>query len=233
MAPLLPFTAEWVHQEVGEYGFSDRDASVHLASWPVELAPQDLALETGMGELRALVEVGRELRQRAEVKARIPLAEFVVFGAPSGPFAGLGIEGEQLLVDELNVKSLRRVLEEDRSIFPDAEWVVREEQGRPVAALPRQPTPELRSEGLYREVARRLQQTRKDLGLRPTDHVELTLGATGELLAAVRARQDALVRDLLADRIDLVDGTLPAAEDVRSWDLDGLAFTARVVRPAA
>src|SRR5580658_10262552 len=233
MAPLLPFTAEWVHQEVGEYGFSDRDASVHLASWPGELAPQDLALETGMGELRALVEVGRELRQRAEVKARIPLAEFVVFGAPSGPLAGLGTEGEQLLVDELNVKSLRRVLEEDRSMFPDGEWVVREEQGRPVAALPRQPTLELRSEGLYREVARRLQQTRKDLGLRPTDHVELTLGATGELLAAVRARQDALVRDLLTDRIDLVDGTLPAAEDVRSWDLDGLAFTARVVRPAA
>jgi isoleucyl-tRNA synthetase len=232
MAPLLPFTAEWVHQEVGEFGFADRDASVHLGSWPGELAPRDPLLEEGMAQLRALVEVGRELRQRAEVKARIPLAEFVVFGAPSGPLAGLGAEGERLLLDELNVKALRRVLEGEGTSWPDEEWVVREEQGQRVAALPRHPTPELRSEGLYREVARRLQQTRKDLGLAPTDHVELTFAAIGELFSAVTARRDSLERDLLADRIDLVDGALPTADDVRAWDLDGLAFTARVVRRA-
>jgi isoleucyl-tRNA synthetase len=229
-APLLPFTAEWVHQEVGEFQFAARDSSVHLQRWPTELGTRDVALESGMAELRALVEVGRELRQRAEVKARIPLAEFVLFGTPSPEFAALGAEGEQLLLDEMNVKSLRWVGGEDRAAFPEDAWVVRVERDRPVAALPRAPTPELRSEGLYREVARRLQQSRKDLGLRPTDHVDLTLAAAGELLAAVTERRAALARDLLADHIELVDGTLPAAEDVRPWDLDGLAFTARLVR---
>jgi hypothetical protein len=203
---------------------------VHLQPWPMELATRDPVLESGMAELRRLAEVGRELRQRAEVKARIPLAEFVLFGAPSPDLAALGSEGEQLLLDELNVKSLRWVATEDRAAFPEDSWVVREEKERSVAALPRTPTPELRSEGLYREVARRLQQSRKDLGLRPTDHVELTLAATGELLAAITERRPALARDLLADRIEIVDGVLPTAEDVRPWDLDGLAFTARLVR---
>ncbi|MGA8276341.1 MAG: isoleucine--tRNA ligase [Thermoplasmata archaeon] len=231
IAPVLPFTAEWVHQEVGELDFRVRDDSVHLSPWPTELATRDLALEDGMAELRRLVEVGRELRQRAEVKARIPLAEFVVFGASSPALSALGAEGDRLLVDELNVKSLRRIATCDRAAFPESDWVVREEGGAAVAALPRRPTPELRSEGLFREVARRLQQTRKELGLRPTDHVELTLGATGELLAAVASRKETLSRELLADRIDLVDGTLPPADEVRQWDLDGFAFSARLTRP--
>jgi len=233
IAPLLPFTAEWVHQEVGELEFGRRDDSVHLGPWPKELAVHDPALEAGMAEVRTLVEVGRELRQRAEVKARIPLAEFVVFGPPSPTLAALGPEADQLLLDELNVKALRRVSAGDRSGFPETEWVVREEDGAAVAALPRRPTPELRSEGLFREVARRLQQTRKEIGLRPTDHVELTLAATGELYGAVTSRSETLARELLADRVDLVDGELPPGDDVRQWDLEGLAFSARLVRRAA
>ncbi|MCI4373407.1 MAG: class I tRNA ligase family protein, partial [Thermoplasmata archaeon] len=230
LAPIVPFTAEWIHQEVGELDFRARDESVHLSPWPPELAPREVAVEAGMSEVRALVEVGRELRQRAEVKARFPLTEFVVFGSASPSLDALGAEGDQLLVEELNVKRLRRSPTCDRTAFPEEAWVLREEGGNVVAALPRRPTPELRSEGLFREVARRLQQTRKELGLRPSDHVELSLGASGELLAAVSARTETLARELLADRIDLVDGALPAADDVRPWALDGLEFTARLVR---
>jgi isoleucyl-tRNA synthetase len=230
IAPMLPFTAEWVRQEVGDLDFRARDDSVHLRPWPSGLATRDLELEHGMADLRALVEVGRELRQRAEVKARIPLAELVVFGPAPPALAALGSEGDQLLREELNVKSLRRLPTYDPAAFAESEWVVRQDSGTAVAALPRHPTPELRSEGLYREVARRLQQTRKELGLRPTDSVELTLAATGELLAAVSPRTEALARDLLADPVALVDGALAAADDVREWDLDGLLFSARLVR---
>ncbi len=233
IAPLLPFTAEWVHQEVGELGFARRDDSVHLESWPSELAVRDPDLEQGMGELRALVEVGRELRHRAEVKSRIPLAEFVVFGEPSPALAALGSEGEQLLVDELNVKALRRAAADDRASFPESDWVLREEDGAVVAALSRTPTPELRAEGLFREVARRLQQTRKDLGLRPTDHVGLTLGATGEVFAVVAARSETLARELLADRVDLVDGSLPPEPTFASGTSREFSFSARLVRRAA
>ncbi len=232
-APLLPFTAEWIHQEVGERGFRSGAESVHQTPWPEALAPRDAALEAGMAELRGLVETGRELRQRAGVKSRIPLAEFVLFGTPSDAVTSLGPDGLALLADELNVKLVRWAPAEDRAQLSDAEWVVREDEGRARAALPRRPTERLREEGWVREVARRLQQTRKELGLRLTDRVEVELGADGALYRALAARRDALARDLLADALELVDGALPEAPDVRAWELDGVRVTARVVRASA
>ena len=232
IAPLLPFTAEWLHQEVGERGYRERDASVHRTEWPRSFGSADAPLEHAMDELRALVEVGRELRHRAGVKSRIPLAEMVLFGEPSPALAGLGREGEELLADELNVKRLRRASPTERAGLRDEEWVVREDGGVPVAALPRAPTPELAEEGLAREVARRLQQTRKELGLRYTEKVAITVVATGALLRALEARRGALASDLLAEPFELTETELPAGPDVRAWDLDGVTFSARVVRRA-
>ncbi len=230
IAPLLPFTAEWVHQEVGELGFAERDRSVHLVAWPGRLAPRDAGLERAMGELRALVEVGRELRQRAQVKSRIPLAELVVFGPASPGLAALGAEGDSLLADELNVKRIRRAGASDRAGFPDSAWVVRDEDGAPVAALPRTPTPELQEEGLAREVGRRLQQTRKELGLRYSERVAVTVAATGALRIALERRRADLAHDLLADPLEVVEGPLAAGGGVRNWDVDGITFSARIVR---
>lgn len=230
IAPLLPFTAEWIYQEVGELGFRERDASVHRTDWPRSLAPRDEALELAMAELRGLVEVGRELRHRAGVRSRIPLAEFVLFGEPSAALAALGSEGVGLLADELNVKRVRRVPASERAGLPDEAWVVREDGGAPIAALPREPTPELAEEGLAREVARRLQQTRKELGLRYTEKVAVTVSATGAIYRALDARRSALASDLLAEPFELTESPLPADPEVRPFDIDGITFSARMVR---
>ena len=232
VAPLLPYTAEWLHQEVGEREFRERDMSVHRTEWPKALAVRDEALERAMEELRGMVEVGRELRHRAGVKSRIPLAELVLFGELSPPLAGLGAEGVELIADELNVKRVRWVPTGDRPNFSEERWVVREDGGRPVAALPREPSEELAEEGLAREVARRLQQTRKELGLQYTEKVAVTVSATGAVYRALRGRRAALAHDLLADPFDLVETPLAEAPDVRRWDLDGLTFSARIVRGA-
>jgi isoleucyl-tRNA synthetase len=232
-APLVPFTAEWVHQEVGERGFDAADASVHAAPWPASLGTRAPALEDGMQELRALAEVGRELRQRAGVKSRIPLAELVLFGEAPPALAALGAEGERLLADELNVKRLIRIAASERSRYPDDRWVVREDDGVARAALPRRPTEALLEEGLAREVARRLQQRRKELGLRLTDRVEVAIGAEGTLYRALAARRDDLAKELLADPFEVVDRDLPDGEDVVRWELEGVTFSARVVRRPA
>jgi len=225
VAPLLPYTAEWLHQEVGEHGYRDRESSVHRTAWPPTLAARDERLETSMFYVRQLVEVGRELRHRAGVKSRIPLAELVFFGAPSPAVLELGDAGRQLIEEELNVKQVRWVERRTDAEFPESEWVLREE-----AALPRRPTEALAAEGLVREVARRLQQCRKELGLRYTEKVALTVGATGPLYHALRDRRAALAADLLADPFELQDGSLPADPEVREWDLDGVTFSARMVR---
>ena len=233
IAPLLPFTAEWVLQEVREGAYADAADSVHLTPWPGPLAPRELSLEEGMRTVRELVEVGREMRHRAEVKSRIPLAELILFGDAPPALAALGAEGDLLLAEELNVKRVVRVPAASRAAYPESDWLVREAEGRPVAAIPRRPTPELLEEGLVREVARRLQQTRKELGLRYTDEVSVTVSATGPLRHGLTERRAALAKELLADPLELVEEALPEAPDVRSWDLDGVKFSARVVRRTA
>ena len=232
VAPLLPYTAEWLHQEVGELGFRHGEGSVHRTDWPTALAPRDVALEASMDELRKLVEIGRELRHRAGVKSRIPLAELVLFGEPSPALAQLGSEGLELLADELNVKRVRRVALKDRASFPEENWVVREAPEKtPLAALPRAPTEELAQEGLAREVARRLQQTRKELGLRYTEKVAITVAAVPAVYRALVPRREALAHDLLAEPFELIEGTLAEGPEVRGWELDeGVTFSAKVVR---
>ena len=225
VAPLLPYSGEWIYQEVGERAYRKRDGSVHRTEWPRSLSVRDERLEVGMLRLRGLVEVGRELRHRAGVKSRIPLTELVFFGEPPAAVQELGDEGRRLLEEELNVRNVRWVPRAEPEMFPEAEWVVREE-----AALPRRPTEELAAEGLVREVARRLQQTRKELRLRYTERVAVTVAATGPLLAALQDRRAALAADLLAEPFELVEGVLPPGPDVREWDLDGVTFSARVAR---
>jgi isoleucyl-tRNA synthetase len=230
LAPLVPFTAEWVYQEATGGRYDDANRSVHLQRWPATLAVRDPTLEAGMRELRDLVEVGRELRQRAEVKSRIPLAEFVLFGTPSTELAALGDEGTHLLAEELNVRRVVREPASARATYPDSAWVAREEDGRPVAALPRHPSPELLEEGLAREVARRLQQTRKELGLAFLEKVGITVGAAEPLYHVLVARRDALAHDLLAEPFEIVAAPLDAGPDVRSWELDDASFSARFAR---
>lgn len=230
LAPLAPFTTEFLYQELHRTGFAEAGTSVHLSGWPKDLPPRDLPLEEGMASLRALVEVGRELRQRAGVKSRIPLAELVVGELPPA-LASLGPEGDRLLGEELNVRAVRHARPEaPLSEFPDTEWVRREEGGRLVAALPRTPTPELRAEGLLREALRRLQMTRKELRLGYADRIRLALSADPELVAALEPQRDRLSAELLCAELSF-DPALPSDDPtVRTWEFDGHTLRARLLR---
>ncbi|MCI4354284.1 MAG: isoleucine--tRNA ligase [Thermoplasmata archaeon] len=229
-APFAPFLAEHLYGELLRSPFDAAEGSVHLTRWPEAGPPADGALATSMTELRALVEVGRELRQRAGVRSRIPLDEFA-FDDSAHPISALGTEGDRLLADELNVRAIRRW--SDRAAppaLPDAEWVRREDAGVVRAALRRTPSPELLEEGLSREVLRRLQRTRKDMGLAYSDRIDVRIYATGDLYRALHARRDIVAKELLCDTLDLVDGPAPDGPSYRHWEIDDLRFSARVDR---
>ena len=232
LAPYAPFVAEELYQSVTGSRFATGERSVHREAWPGPVGARDPELEAGMDRLRALVEVGRELRQRAQVRSRIPLATFVLVG--DGTFApSARAEGEALLRDELNVREVRTVARMDPADFPDPEWVRREENGAVVALLSRHPTPELYREGLVREVLRRLQLERKTRGLRYTDRVEVTVYAPGPLGAALRGEEDRFARELLADPTTIVPSPPPAEDGVKTWEVEGITFGARLARREA
>ena len=102
-APFTPFIAEEIYRNLK--GASDPD-SVHLCDFPTaNSAARDLDLEKRMADVQAAVELGRRLRADNDLKVRQPLSALKLAG---GDVKGL----EELIEDELNVKSVMFVADE-------------------------------------------------------------------------------------------------------------------------
>ncbi len=129
--------------------------SVHLAEWP-EAGSVDETLLADMQTIRELASSGLELRERANIKVRQPLSKFSAKEVPAD--AGL----RQILAEELNVKEV-------------AEDATLEEP-----YLATELTPELKEEGLVRDLVRRIQEWRKEQGLTVADRPAYTLVANND-----------------------------------------------------
>ncbi len=105
IAPYTPFMAEMMYQNLVPAFYPSAPLSVHLCDFPVcdgnAILPE---LEQGMEEVLRLVELGRSARSASGIKNRQPLAQMLVAGAGELP-----ADLEALLLDELNVKSLRTI----------------------------------------------------------------------------------------------------------------------------
>ncbi|MDQ3555507.1 MAG: DUF5915 domain-containing protein, partial [Gemmatimonadota bacterium] len=88
-------------------------------------------------------------------------------------------------------------------------------------------TPELRAEGVARELVNRVQRLRKDAGLQLSDRIRLGVAGGAELRATIHAHRDFVARETLAVEVEVAeDGALPGAwPHLREVDLDGLAAT--------
>ncbi|HEY4488309.1 MAG TPA: isoleucine--tRNA ligase [Candidatus Paceibacterota bacterium] len=149
MAPSMPFLAEHIFQAVRE---SEDEESVHLAMWQEvpTLAFDPVEVLTKMFNARAVVSRALEIRDKAGIKVRQPLARLHV------PVS-LGLPQEYLDVirDEVNV----------REVAPLGETIV----------LDTTISEELREEGVIRDAVRIVQAARKEANLNPKDHAMLTV----------------------------------------------------------
>jgi len=107
LAPATPFLAEAIYQNlvVGVSTAALPD-SVHLARWPqVNAEAVDEQLSADMALVQRVASLGHAARQNANLKVRQPLAQVVVRTRTAEEEAALR-RMQQLLLDELNVKSL-------------------------------------------------------------------------------------------------------------------------------
>ncbi len=100
---------------------------------------------------------------------------------------------------------------------PVTGWRVARDGGSSVA-LDLDVTPELRREGLTRELVRAVQDLRKEAGLRVSDRIELAVRAGDEVAEAVRAHREYLLGETLA--LELFGSPQGDGFDTRV-DLDG------------
>ena len=96
-APATPFAADWIHR-----GLTGR--SVHLESFPeADVDGIDRTLEDEMGAVRAMVSLGRAVREEVKIRVRQPLRR--LFAVVPGDLE-IRLEILGLLRDELNVKEV-------------------------------------------------------------------------------------------------------------------------------
>ncbi|QQG52646.1 MAG: isoleucine--tRNA ligase [Candidatus Falkowbacteria bacterium] len=187
MAPFMPFMAENLWQKLNGLDFQNGQASVHLESWPVFLKiEKDETLEK-MAMVRRIVEIGLAKRDVAGIKIRQMLNQAIVKGS-----IDLEEAYQELIKDELNIKSLDLAAGfENLEVELDIEI-----------------TPELRLEGIKRELIRFINLSRKDAGLSLGDKVDVEIiSESAEISEAVKKLGAEIAKETLSESLVLAAET--------------------------
>jgi len=169
--------------------FASADKSVHLEAWPqyTAAAASELEVLNKMDLVRRVVELGLAKRDEVGIKVRQILASAKVSG-PQNKFVA-EVAYYDLIKDELNIKDLIwEVAGDDLKVELDANI-----------------TPELKQEGLKRELVRFVNLARKDLNLSIGDRADLYLAQVSEEVQELVNKLGAEVKaDTLCDNINIV-----------------------------
>lgn len=160
MAPITPFISEEIHQALRANCHSLKE-SVHLEEWPAfDEKKIDANTIQSMEFLRNAVRMGLEQRDKNKMPVRQPLNKATLFGFK------LDKETIAIFKDELNVKQVE----------------CKEEtlDGVSTVVLDLVLTPELFAEGMARELARAIQDLRKQAKLNPDQTITVHIQTDSE-----------------------------------------------------
>ena len=126
----------------------------------------------------------------------------------------LQVEGNPAVIERADVE----IISED---IPG--WTVANE-GSLTVALDLTITPELRAEGLAREVVKRIQTFRKESGFEITDRIAITVPAQSPLAEAVETFKDYIASQVLADKVTLAEEMPANAQEFNFEEFKVLMF---------
>lgn len=192
---LAPFTP-FMADELYQNMTGDSE-SIHLKDW-LAAGQVNEEVMNDMERVRDYVNQGLSLRAKAGLKVRQPLAS-VSIPVLEGEF-----DFTPILVDELNVKTVKRA----KDVQIDTKL-----------------TPELKREGLMREIVRHIQSLRKESGFEVSDRIELEItSGDPEIIQTVSEHTDVIYNEVLA-----VEGfTANDRTNSKDLDVDGHKFKVSV-----
>ena len=196
LAPFTPFLAEELY-----HNLTGDNESIHLKDW-LPAGKIDNSMLRDMNALRTAVNDGLSKRASEGIKVRQPLASVKLINTISQDTSA---EVAQFLIDiakdELNVKSVEIVADsESESVQPSVVYdlII---------------TPELKREGLMREIVRHVQSARRQAGLQIDDRIVLSIsGDDSEISQAVDAFADVIKAETLAVELN------SAADESEKYD---------------
>ena len=163
--PLTPFLCEALHQRVYLQLDNTLSESVNFETWPTpDKKYENKVLEQKFETLQRLVSLTYSARQEAKLKRRWPLQKVQVVAPKDVHTALSGLE--DLFLELANVKTVEHLAklpkknEEGWAVASDGDVHVRLSTMRDDALM---------GEGVMRDLARRVQSLRKELGFSPTD----------------------------------------------------------------
>jgi isoleucyl-tRNA synthetase len=210
LAPFTPFLAEELYQKLtgGE--------SVHLLDWP-KFGHIDEIEMMRMEATRAVVNFGLASRAAKGIKVRQPLANVKI--TLGGDFRTVEFNKDHLEIikDELNVKNIEiSITDNDRvqaQLSVDVDNTI---------------TPELKREGMMREVIRQVQNGRKNAGLQVDDRIVLSLFTEdAELAKAIEEHKETIKAETLATGLELGGESL---EDAQTAKVDGVELKVQITK---
>lgn len=196
LAPFTPFLAEELY-----HNLTGDNESIHLKDW-LSAGEIDNSMLRDMNALRTAVNDGLSKRASEGIKVRQPLASVKLINTISQDTPA---EVAQFLIDiakdELNVKSVE--------IVADSE----SESVQPSVVYDLTITPELKREGLMREIVRHVQSARKQAGLQIDDRIVLSISSDdSEISQAIDAFADVIKSETLAVELN------SAADESEKYD---------------
>ena len=244
MAPLAPFVAEEIYQNLVCSIDPSAPDSVHLADYPVadeSLLDQPLMEATQLA--MRVSSMGRAARSKAGLKVRQPLANVLVKIRVPAERSYIDQVRPQVL-EELNIKDIQ-VIEDDallakqvseaagdesETILSVDHYSVSLEAGY-LVAVDGNISPELAEEGLAREVVHRIQGMRRSANFDVTDRIVTYYQGPSEFVGVMQGGFSDYIRDETLST-QLVDGApdpdTNGAAATESTKIDGMEITLAV-----
>ena len=242
MAPLAPFVAEEIYQNLVCSVDPDAPDSVHLAEFP---QPDEALIDESLMEATRLAmrvaSMGRGARSKAGLKVRQPLADVAVKTRTPAERDYLRQVAPQVL-EELNIKEVT-ALEDDSGLFRQALAEAGEQteavvtvgpytaslEGGYMVAINGAITPELAEEGLARELVHRIQGLRRSANFEVTDHIVTFYQAPEELARVMDGAFSSYIKEeTLSDQ--LVAGPPGDGAKSETAKVEGQEITLAVLR---
>ena len=204
LAPFTSFIAEELYQNLVRSINSNTKESVHLTDFPIaDITKIDDKLSSNVELAMKISSLGRAARAKAGVKVRQPLAKAVVKVNSKAEREALHISAADIL-EEINVKQIEFSSEESFSGMPGYSVA---SDARYWVAVNVELTPELVSEGVTREIVRRLQNMRRTADFDIADHIVIYYQSEEPIRQAMTDFKDYINQETLSR--DIINKTPP------------------------